>query len=188
MNTITRLRKQNAELRAENARLRKQNSFLRQHKTLTAGMRGEGIVARIVEGKLTAITEDHDLLLRRKGRSVRIEVKTSKLNVAYTPRKTVTKRWSWRHVLGNSGGKKCQRVILVGDIDGRFRKQYQDPKSEYVFFDVPRSTAKRLMSKTDGLIQITTNPSAVEKGGKAAELFRRFEVTSRDLRSKYQLL
>lgn len=96
------------------------------------------------------------------------------------------RRWSWGQPLGISGAKRFDRLILVGEIDPRFKSSYLDPKSPYVIFDVPFASVARIMRKTP-LIQLTTNPNAVSsESGKL--LFRRFQITRSELSARYRLV
>lgn len=178
-----KLRSKIARLESEVFRLQRRVEFLEHHPSLRAGLAGERLVIELVRGKPTPLVCDHDVVIQRKG--LRLEIKTSHLNVADRKRDTGTQRWSWRHVLGNSGEKKFHRLILVGDVDERFRGLYSDPKSPFVFFDISRRTAERLAQRgVEGMIQLTSNPGRVTTTS-ARELFSRFQTTPRELKRRY---
>lgn len=178
-----KLRAKILRLEDEVLRLQHRVEFLEHHPSLRAGLAGERLVIELVRGKPTPLVCGHDVIIQRKG--LRLEIKTSHLNVADRKRDTGTQRWSWRHVLGNAGKKKFHRLILVGDVDERFRELYPDPKSPFVFFDISRKTAERLAQKgSEGMIQLTSNPATVKTiAGK--ELFSRFQTTPRELKRNY---
>ena len=179
----TRLRAKIACLEDEVSRLKCKLELLEHHPSLQKGLAGERLVIKLVRGKPTPFVCDHDVTIRGK----LLEIKTSHLNVADRKRDTGTKRWSWRHVLGNNGEKKFHRLILVGDVDERCRQLCDDPKSPYVFFDLSRRTAERLARRgSEGMIQLTSNPSNIAaKNTAARELFFRFQTTMRKLKRRY---
>ncbi len=182
---IATLDAKNARLEGEVCGLKEQIEVLKHHPTLAAGLAGERLISKLVRGKLTAFVCDHDVVTE-KGKL--LEIKRSNLSIKYQKNGVLTHRWTWRHVLGNGGKKKFHRLILVGDVDGRYRKLYNDPKSPYVFFDLSRRTAERLMQKgregREGVIQIITNPDRVTATG-ARELFCQFQTTLRELERRY---
>lgn len=178
-----KLRAKIVRLDGEVVRLKTKLEFLEHHPSLQVGLAGERLIIELVRGKPTALVCDHDVTIHRKG--ILLEIKMSRLNVTDRKKEKKTQRWSWRHVLGNAGKKKFHRLILVGDVDERFRELYSDPKSPYVFFDLSRRTAERLAQKgSEGMIQLTSNPDRVTTTG-ARELFLRFQTTTRELKRRY---
>ncbi len=174
-----------ARLRAENGVLRNEVRFLRTHPKIARGLRGEELVARLVDGLPSTRGAPHDLVTERAG--VRLEIKCSSLLAI---RGKVTKRWVWTKMHGEAGNKKFDRLILVGDVDPRFSHLYRDPQCPYIFFDVP---FREVPSLTYGIrpgrasiIHVTTNPEVV-KSPRASRLFLDFQTTVRELERRYAL-
>lgn len=161
-----------AEVKALRVRIRE----LEEH----AGSSAERWVAALVGGTRTTGLASFDIT---SGDGVRFEVKFSRLNIP--SKSSNSRRWSWGHPLGTSGGKTFDRLILVGEVDDRFKQLYADPSSPYVLFDIPFSGVVEVMRK-DPLIQITTNPKRNISPERAASLlFGRYEVSPSELSCRY---
>jgi hypothetical protein len=159
--------------------LEEQLSFLNSRPRLATGLQGETLVARLVKGDQVGGHGDHDVL---KGIS-RLEVKKS--NITIMPGKAKIGRWSWNKILGESGGKDYDFLVLVGAADARYRDRYIDPLAPYVVFLLPMEDAERL-SRPYGrggqrIIQATTKSNSSRIGDVTKELFERFQISSSDL-------
>lgn len=143
------------ELESENERLREELSFLKLHPTISRGLRGEALILRLVEGESTSYAASYDI---RTADGLKIEVKYSKLN---QPMKLApTLRWNWSKPLGwLDKGKDYHFLLLIGEKDTRYLKQYLD-NTPYVYFLVPIDEVSSVMNQgrsIGGTIQITTN-------------------------------
>jgi hypothetical protein len=136
-------------------------------------------------GILSPRGSPHDLVTKRAG--IQLEVKCSSL---LTTRGQVTRRWVWTKIHGETGGKRFDRLILVGDCDPQFRHHYRDPKCPYIFFDIPFSALPGLTygirRGRSSVIHLTTNPKTV-KAVRAQRLFREFQTTTREIERRYGL-
>lgn len=146
--------------------------------SLRKGFEGEQLISRLVNGKRTMFTTPHDVTARRGGK--KLEVKFARLSKA--KKVGTTMRWTWGHVLGFSGTKEYSRLILVGEADLALQNG-RAKASPYVFFDVPFSRVRDVM-RSDGLIQISTNPRTA-RTSEARLLFDKFQVTSAELKKRY---
>jgi hypothetical protein len=116
---------------------------------------------------------------------VRIEVKLSALRPVNGGDDS-TMRWTWGKPFGQSGAKSYDRLLLVGEADGRYANEYLDPESPYVFFDVPYSAVDSLSGRggTAGrLIRLSSNPARVKS--LAGDLYRKYQVTAAALMARY---
>lgn len=175
---IAALEIENRKLRETIASLSERLSFLETHRTLAAGLRGETLISDLVNGKITAYATPHDIEVTATGQV--IEVKLAKLNKPV--RTSTTHRWAWSKVFGESGRKKYDHLLLVGEADLKYREQYRDQGSPYVLFLVPYADVKALSVKTgrNESIILTTNPRKAKSV--AAPLFSRFQVSREELR------
>ncbi len=179
---IETLRNEVHRLTTENDALKKRLSFLEGHETLSAGMRGEKLIASMLNGKLTSHTESFDVELPN---GVLLEVKSSGLNI---PSKTApTRRWAWGKIFGEHGAKKFDYLVLVGVVDERYLTSYLDPTSPYVFFVVPYDQVDSLTIKNSKVrgIQLTTNPSRCTSA--ASPLFTEYQASVQQLKERFGL-
>jgi len=170
-----------AVLELENSRLKERVDFLEGIPTLRAGIKGERLIAQMLDGRLTVHTAPSDVILTS---GIRIEVKYSRLT---TPNRKFTnsKRWNWAHPLGTYGGKAYDRLLLIGEADPRFRAYYKDPASPYVFLDLAFAVVQEINRK-DHMIQITTDPKR-KGGGTRYLLFGKHETTVDILKATFGL-
>jgi putative hemolysin len=84
-------------------------------------------------------------------------------------------------IYGHTNMKQFDYLVLLGDVDDRYRKSYADPQSPYVIFLVPEEEVGTFVqgNGTNLGIQLTTNPATVKERGRA--LFERFQVTEQQL-------
>ncbi len=171
---------ENHALRQQVAHLKAELAILKQHPTLAAGIRGEQLFADALNGKLSVANAGHDI--RLPGGSI-LEVKTSALNRPVL--KTSSRRWAWAKVMGSSGKKLYDYLLLIGEADDRFRAAYKDPVSPYVFFLVPFNEVATLGNETKGTvgIQLVSNPAKAR--GVSAPLFQRYEMTLQELQTHF---
>ncbi|QYK02249.1 hypothetical protein [Shewanella psychrotolerans] len=184
-NHIEELEKTIAKLSEENLSLKKKIAFFENHPNVVAGIRGESFVSRLVSGAITEFNAPHDI---ETNCGLRIEVKYSKLNLANRKQTGTTKRWSWKNVFGSGGGKKYDRLILIGEADQRHLHSYLQPDSPYVIFDIGFEDVMQLTSKTEHkqrLIQLSTNPTSVRSRAKI--LYAEYQIKSEYLTMKYGL-
>jgi hypothetical protein len=161
--------------------LRKKVDILEKHPKLAAGIKGETLIVDLVQGVLTSVQAEHDITLLREG--IKLEVKYSNLHIPNN--KSSTKRWSWLKIFGESGDKKFNKLILIGDVDPRYRNHYLDPECPYIIFDIPYEEAMPITKQTGRFrsIQLTTNPQRVRS--KTSALFDRYQTTVANLKEKY---
>ncbi|WP_278378959.1 hypothetical protein [Stutzerimonas kunmingensis] len=180
---VQALRTRVATLEAENTSLRAKLDLFEQHSTLAKGIKGERIIVTLLGGTPSAKNAPHDIEL--KERDLLLEVKYANLNLAVPH--SATQRWVWSKIFGEAGKKNYQRLILVGDIDLRYRESYMDSDSPYVLFDIPYEDAVPLTIKTGRYrsISLTTNPAKAKSAG--APLFGKYQITFQDLESRYGL-
>ncbi len=149
------LEEENRELKARIVALQREIEFLKTHPTLAQGMKGETLIAKITGGVLGAYADAHDLVI---GKTIKVEVKFSKLNTPVLG--SSTRRWNWSKPLGwKDKGKDYDFLLLVGDKDPRFVSQYPDA-SPYVFFLVPRAKVAEIMNSGETIganVQVITN-------------------------------
>lgn len=170
---------ENKVLRERVAALEEQLNFLGQHRMLSAGIKGERLIARIVGGELTPHTTGHDI----ETGSANIEVKYAKLS---RPVRTApTLRWQWQKIFGQTGGKNYSHLVLIGEADSRYRSGYRDPLSPYVFFLIPFEEALPLCVKGNPLgINVVSNPHAQ---GRTKILFEKYQVTANEIEERFKL-
>lgn len=175
------------ELSAENAKLRAEVSYLRDNPSLARGLRGETLMAKLLGAQLAAPGAGHDMEAAASG--LRFEIKYSGLQDNKTG--YATRRWTWSKLFGESGSKKYDRVLLVGDADRQFAKQYRDHSSPYIIFDLTYEEAIELVGGMkpgrSGKIGLTTNPKAL-KAHLRKRLFKEFQVTDDELKVRYPTL
>lgn len=175
----TMLEKENELLKAQVAHLKSELAFLRMHAVFLQGMKGETLVAKLTGGELTSFAEKHDIVI---GDSVTVEVKFSKLNTPAA--NSNTRRWNWSKPLGwKDKGKNFDFLILVGEKDMRFPKQYLDD-SPYIFFLIPRSRVIEIVTQGNTIganVQITTNLSKAKSPASTA--LKQFVVPSSSISS-----
>lgn len=74
---VITLKQRIAELELENAKLKNELDFLKTHPTITQGIKGETLVAKLVGGSATSYSDSYDVTTST---GLRIEVKYRKLN------------------------------------------------------------------------------------------------------------
>lgn len=156
--TEASLRAKIQALQEENNLLREKVDFLTGAPDIRAGIKGETLIAEAVGGIVTIHSESHDVTAAS---GTRIEVKYSRLNRPNLI--SASMRWSWNYPIGLKQKKNYDRLILMGDADGRYREHYADPTSPFVIFDVPMAAVRTLI-QADNHISITTNPVRAGKG------------------------
>ncbi len=114
---IDRLNRELSICKAENARLRDQVAFFTNHPCLAAGIKGETIVAQLLNRARTTGNASYDI----EGH-IRLEVKYSRL----TDNGNGVLRWTWGTVFGGGGNKAYDRLILLGDQNPNYSMSYMD--------------------------------------------------------------
>jgi hypothetical protein len=151
---LAQLQDENGKLRIANSHLKVELEFLRMHPVFLAGLTGETLICKLVDGILTSFAESYDI----KAGEIKIEVKYSNLGVAVKGANTF--RWSRSKPFGwKDKGKIYDFLVLIGQKDDRFPEQYLDD-TRYVCFLIPRKDVEKIMVKgasIGGMIQITTN-------------------------------
>jgi hypothetical protein len=179
------LEKRVADLEAENRRLKSEIDFLRTHSLLTTGMRGETLIAKIVGGRTTSYATSHDVEARDGSL---IEVKRSKLCI--WDKRSGSMKWQWAKLFGESGKKKFDYIILVGDADPRYKVHYKDKNSPYVLFCVPFREIEGLSAQGQRdeyrHIQMGTNPLSARRR-ESIKLFQQFQITEAELTARFDL-
>lgn len=169
-------------LRIEVARLKEELSFLKGHQTMAAGLRGERLISKIVNGKPTSHVEVYDV---ETSTGTRIEVKYSKLN---SPSKLfTTKRWAWGRIFGAHNKKAYDYLLLVGDIDERYKDLYLAKGTPYIFFLIPQGEVEALTMSNQHArgIQLTTNPKIAKS--KASLLFHKYQISFDEISGRFAL-
>jgi len=127
----------------------------------------------------------HDMIAERGNR---IEVKYSGLNAPVRGRDTL--RWVWTKVFGESGRKRYDRLLLVGESDLRFASSYRDSGSAFTLFDVPIARVRELAVPVQAgrytAIFLATNPLTA-RSFRSQKLFAEYQITTSDLRARYGL-
>jgi hypothetical protein len=95
---------------------------------------------------------------------------------------TPTYRWAWAKPFGESGNKSYDRLILVGEVDGRYGYLGKDT----VIFDVPFDRVRPLTIKCGRHlgIQLATNPLS-SRVSSARPLFTHYQTTLEELEQRY---
>lgn len=183
-NELEVLRQENAALRLRLAALEAQLAFLGNHRTLAAGLTGEVLISQHVDGTTTAYAAGHDV---RSANGQTIEVKKSRLT---EPAKGyASRRWQWQKVFGQSGGKQYDYLLLVGDVDERFRQHYRNDGAPFVFFAIPFSDVGPLT--TSGVsgsraIMLSSNPTGLRSEA-SRRMFDSYQVSPSDLTQRFGL-
>ena len=175
---LERLVLENLELREQVRALEERINYLGQHATLSAGIKGERLAARITGGSTTAHTMPHDIVTSGET----IEVKYAKLSRPVRGKPTL--RWQWNKIFGERDGKAYSKLLLIGESDSRFSESYLDRSSPYVLFLVPFDEARLLCTKGNPLMMtLTSNPHASR--GRSASLWSRWQTTVQSVEEKY---
>ena len=179
---LTALRAENASLKSRIRELEAQINFLGQYRTLAAGIRGERLVAASTSGTFTPHTSPFDIL---GADGSRIEVKLAK-KTAPVPAHPNHLRWQWGKVFGETGRKKYDYLLLIGEADQRYQQLYRDSSSPYVIFCLQMPDVSSLTIGGTGAargITISTNPTKPK--GKALRLFNEFQVTWAEVATRF---
>jgi hypothetical protein len=172
------------KVEVENQRLRAEIDFLRGNPAIAKGLKGECLIATLLSARFSKKGAGHDL--ESEGQEFRMEVKYSSLLHVVPGRHT--KRWVWSKLFGEEGKKNYQRLLLCGDTDPRFAKDYKDPFSPYVFLDLPYDKAvdfgARKRHGRYSRIDLTTNPRSI-KSPRSRMLFEDFQLTATELQNRY---
>jgi hypothetical protein len=160
-------------LNAHNLQLEGQLSELRMHPVLLAGLKGETVVCKAVNGRMTEYASKYDVAI---GDTIKIEVKCSKLNTPIKSRPSY-RRWNWDKPLGYRGkGKQYDFLILMGERN--FRYKLQSPGTEYVYFLVPKEHVQEVMTGgKGGSIEMDSNINRARKKTPKQNALRKFLVS-----------
>ena len=179
------LRKENNELRKMLADAEKRIAYYETHNTLFEGVRGETIVSKIVNGEITAYAESHDVEVVGKD-GAHIEVKMASLNIPVKGANTL--RWAWGKILGESGSKEYDWLILVGKKDERYLDGYLDKECPFIFFAIPRHEVEGVtvvQGRYRG-IYLTTNPYKAKRS-RAGVLYKCYMISQQELAARFGL-
>ncbi|WP_415897195.1 hypothetical protein [Neptuniibacter sp. QD57_21] len=181
---LERLQAENEALKEKIAHLEKHIYQLETHQTLFAGARGESIISKLVDGEVTAYGESHDIEIGGE-EGLRLEVKMASLNRPVKHSNTL--RWAWSKILGESGDKDYDWLILIGKKDERYLAYYPDLDSAYVFFAVPKTELTSLLSNSGKkkMIYLTTNPRTTRS--RTAILFKKYMLSQDQLSKQFGL-
>ena len=183
-----RLRQQLNACEEDLGNLRKKVAFFENHPSISRGIRGETLVASLVNGHISRGYSSYDVTSGK--RLLTFEVKYSRLNVAVKGQPT--KRWNWAKPFGEAGNKEYDRLILIGDKDSRYTNAYLDKLSPYIIFDVPFKEVSQLVTKASrhgfpkAHITLTTNPMTAKS--KASILFYKYQISEVELKGRYRIL
>lgn len=178
MSDLATLQEENGRLRTRVLELESQLHFLTTHKTVAAGIAGERIISDLIDGILTSYAASFDV---HAPNGMTIEVKK-----AGRTAKT-SNRWQWGKVLGESGNKKYDYLLLVGDSDPRYAHLYRDAKSPFVIFCVPYASVLDVSTagqRNTRIARINTNPTGVRSTVRKS-LYENFEVTMAELKVRF---
>jgi len=153
---IDALKERNGLLMQEVEVLKAKIEFLERHEVLRRGLSGERYVNDLVGGAFTQYCDGGDIVTES---GLVLEIKYSSLHIP-NPKCPTCKRWTWGRPLGESGNKKYDRLILVGENDARYDCGCSD--SPYVVFDVPYTEVRGFCSDSGGVVRfrkihVTTN-------------------------------
>lgn len=181
------LRKEIKSLKGGIIHLKNRLAVFENHPTIAEGIKGETLIADLIKGSITAGNSSYDILIENK--TLKLEVKLSRLNDAVSSRATKTFRWAWAKPFGESGNKVYDRLILIGEKDQLCKHLYLDPGCPYIFFDVPYDDVAPLTIKTNRgrfrSIQLTSNPHTARSS--ASPLFKSYQVSLAELKKRYRL-
>ena len=104
----------------------------------------------------------------------RLEVKQSKVN---TLSGSKTKRWTWSNLLGLNDTNAFDFLVLLGEKDKRYEKQYP-PDLDYVCFLVPRSDVNNIKNSWAPNLALNTNLATAK--ARKAEVLKRYLIRSRE--------
>jgi hypothetical protein len=178
---IDGLERELSACREEKVRLHEKVVFFTTHTWMTAGMKGETIIAQVIKRAATTGNASYDF-----GGDCRLEVKYSRLS---HNGKGVW-RWQWGTIFGRGGNKVYDRLILVGDAaDSKHWLGYLDPACPFVLFDIAYDEVLQLVTAGGGavdLIRLSSNASKAT--GKSSILYSQYQVTQETLESRYRVL
>lgn len=123
-----------------------------------------------------------------EGKKVRLEVKKSSLG---SPNKDERGRpWIWSSIRGRGGNKEYDRLILLGEADERYRKDYKDSTSPYIIFDIPFQEVDNLIvsgGTSRDMIRLGSNPGARrrKKIARARVLFDKYQLSFDEFKERY---
>ena len=147
---------ENTRLRFENAALRLQLAFVEPSIRRATGMCGEAWTAMASGGCPTPCGAGFDL--NAKGQ--RLEIKTSSL----IPCRASGYRWGWERLFGGKKVPKVyDRLVLLGEVDDRFRELYSlSPEQPFIIFDVPYDTVRSELGERTGF-KLNTDPFQIQR-------------------------
>ena len=172
------LKEQIAELERVIRELRPKADLWDRFAKTFSGLRGEELGVRLLLAERVFGNSVFDLVAD-DGR--RLEVKFARLT--QEPNKPTVERWKWVHLLGTSGKKQYDRLLLVGESNQKFSDSYREPTSEYVIFDLSRKDVRKLRLPREGSLTINSDPA--RSSPRHDRLFTQFEVTISELRERY---
>ena len=93
------------------------------------------------------------------------------------------------NLLGGTGSKDYDQLVLVGEVNERYRDDYLDPTAKFVMFDIPFSEIEAVMMQgvSDGsnaYLQLNSNRRGVRKS-KSQLLYDKYQVTGDQLSDRY---
>lgn len=180
--SMLHLHAENTRLKKEVTLLKEQLAFHKRHQPKQTANDGEKFVRDLLGGEFSSHNAAHDLVVGKK----RFEIKASNWSSVDNKKPLSSTRWIWHRILGNTGQKIYDRLILLGKVDARHSAKYLDLDSPYVIFDIPIERAKSFLSNTTPpFINVTTNPDSqrTSKG----KLLWEFQITSEDLKQRHAL-
>ena len=174
------------ELQKTNGLLERKAIWLKSLIRNSTGQNAELYIVELLNGMPSTKNDGHDVTVRG---GKRLEVKGADINI-FRNKGSINdgRRWTWHNFLGVGGAKTYDNLILVGEIDKNYIKDYKDKKSEFVIFDIPFEWAKDFASRKKTKI-FTLHLQTKITGSRGIHLREiwQFEVTREALISKYKV-
>jgi len=174
------LEKENELLKNKIEQLKEKNRSLSKGHWRTNGNIGEEHIATLLDGAITPSNCRYDVLLLN---GLKLEVKYASLSRPNI-KKAQTKAWKWSEFKGLDGKKEYDSLILVGEIDKKYKNLHADPDEDYIYFDIPFGDVDKLIDKSR-MVTLTTNPETV-RSKVNIRLFNEYQKTKKQLREKYK--
>lgn len=138
-----------AQLRTKIEKLKEAVSVLKRklneisHPNFLAGIKGEDLIVKLLQGKKSSGNASYDLLLKN---GAQVEVKYSKLNQPMKNASPASFRWTWHSLLsGNVRAKKYSYIILIGENNGPYR--INNDRANYTYFFLTRRQINNIVDK-----------------------------------------
>jgi len=148
---------------------------------MNKGIIREHTISNLINGTVTSHNHPFDVLANNK----KIEVKYSTLQCP-SKKSTTYFRWNWFGLLGTYGTKNFDNLLLIGDVNEKYRARYKDPKSKYVIFDISFTDIRKVASVSSrGILGLALSSNPDVRGDTNQKLFREYQTTLDELANRY---